>query len=82
MEIPFAFNNLDKPGVAEFIGEGGDPQKVADTMHAVWTQFVRGEALGWPTYDLNARTSMIFNEESGAVADVDSGVRDAWAGIR
>ena len=82
LEIPFAFDNLDKPGVSMFTGPGESPQAVADVMHAIWTRFIRGETLDWPQYEDTDRVSMIFDTESRTQNDVDDGLRQAWAGIR
>ncbi|MDZ7686405.1 MAG: hypothetical protein U5O39_16580 [Gammaproteobacteria bacterium] len=82
LEIPFVFNNLDKPGVAAFIGQGPSPQDLADTMHDAWIRFIREGNPGWPAYDLATRTNMRFDEESGPVDNPDAADLDAWAGIR
>ncbi|MEM8769067.1 MAG: carboxylesterase family protein, partial [Pseudomonadota bacterium] len=82
LEIPFAFDNLDKPGVDLFLGPGDRPQHVADAMHSAWTAFVRDLDPGWAPYDLTTRTTMVFNDESAPVADPGAEERQAWAGIR
>ncbi len=40
LEIPFAFDNLDKPGVDIFLGPGERPQDLASYMHQAWTRFL------------------------------------------
>ncbi|XOV87507.1 MAG: carboxylesterase/lipase family protein [Pseudomonadota bacterium] len=82
LEIPFAFNNLDKPGVAVFLGEGPKPQTVADTMHQAWINFIQDGTPGWAPFDLQDRTSMRFDLESAPVTDPDAGLREAWQGLR
>ena len=82
LEIPFAFNNLDKPGVKVFLGQGPTPQGVADTMHNAWIRFINDGDPGWPAYDLDKRINMRFDEESGPVENPDAAFLDAWAGIR
>ncbi len=88
LEIPFAFNNLDKIGVDVFLGEGPTPQHLADAMHAAWTSFVRTgdpncEALPhWPAYDLERRATMVFNDVSEAVDDPGGAERRLWDGRR
>lgn len=82
LEIPFAFNNLDKPGVGVFLGKGPLPQSVADVMHHAWIGFIKDGDPGWKAYDLNSRTNMRFDEHSGPVDDPDAGIRQAWQGIR
>ena len=82
LEIPFAFDNLDKPGVELFIGPGPLPQTVADTMHAAWTGFIREGEPGWQPYDLQTRTAMIFDNQSQTQNDPASNEREAWDGLR
>ena len=81
MEIPFAFNNLDKPSVDFFIGPGPLPQGVADCMHEHWAKFVRGEALNWPPYSSLDRHTMVFNDTSRVVANPNADCREAWDGL-
>lgn len=82
LEIPFVFNNLDKPGVGVFLGKGPLPQQVADVMHDSWIKFIRDGEPGWPAYDLDQRTNMRFDETSGLVNDPDADIRDAWNDLR
>lgn len=82
LEIPFAFDNLDKAGVDVFIGPGESPQPVADVMHKAWTGFIRDQDPGWDAFDIEQRLTMRFDEESGVVADPDAQERLAWEGLR
>jgi para-nitrobenzyl esterase len=82
LEIPFAFDNLDKAGVDIFLGPGESPQHVADAMHRAWTGFIRDQDPGWGAYVLDERLTMRFDEESGVVADPDPEERLVWEGIR
>ena len=82
LEIPFAFDNLDRAGVDVFLGPGERPQQVADVMHRAWTDFVRNQNPGWVAYDLAQRPTMRFANESGLVDDPDGEERRAWDGVR
>ena len=64
LEIPFAFNNLDRAGVDVFIGPGDKPQHVADAMHQAWTQFINQGEPGWARYTLDQRVTMVFDDTS------------------
>jgi para-nitrobenzyl esterase len=83
LEVPFAFNTLTRPGVDVFLGDGPIPQGLADTMHAVWTRFVRDgdpRAEGipeWPSY-LPGRRVMEFGDRVGLLEDPDRATREAW----
>jgi len=82
LEIPFAFNNLDRPGVVAFIGDGALPQHVADTMHAAWTAFIRNGDPQWPRYDTAQRATMVFDDASGVEYDPRAAERKIWQGVR
>jgi len=82
LEIPFAFNNLNQPGVKPFLGEGGNPQSVAVAMHAAWTRFIRDGDPGWESYDVPRRATYVFDEHSRLALDPDAETRSAWDGIR
>jgi para-nitrobenzyl esterase len=82
LEIPFAFDNLDKAGVDIFLGPGDKPQHVADAMHKAWVTFIRDQDPGWAPYDLEERITMRFDDETGTVNDPDGAERAAWEGVR
>ncbi len=82
LEIPFAFDNLDRAGVDVFLGDGPIPQAVADDMHRAWTSFIRDGDAGWAPYRRESRATMRFGERCEVVNDPDGLERDAWEGIR
>ena len=87
LEIPFAFDNLDRGGVDVFLGEGPSPQHVADSMHAAWTSFIRTgdpgtDTLSWPAYESEHRTTMVFGDQTAVTDDPNGTEREAWAGRR
>jgi len=82
LEIPFAFDNLDRAGVDVFIGPGERPQAVADVMHRAWIGFITSGDPGWPRYDTQTRATRLFNEPCTTENDPDSAQREAWEGIR
>ncbi|MEZ5560341.1 MAG: carboxylesterase/lipase family protein [Pseudomonadales bacterium] len=82
LEIPFAFDNLDKPGVDVFIGPGERPQMVADAMHQAWIRFINDLEPGWAPYDTAQRPTMRFDSTTELVLDPDGEERAAWTGLR
>ncbi len=82
LEIPFAFDNLDRAGVDLFIGPGDKPQHVADQMHQAWINFINTGDPGWARYTLADRTTMIFDDESSVVNNPAAVEREAWKGVR
>ena len=87
LEIPFTFNNLDRPGTDLFLGDGPRPDALAATMHDAWIAFIRDgdpstPALGeWPTYEPGSRLVMDLDDECGLLADPESEERAAWEGV-
>ena len=53
-----------------------------DVMHGAWTRFIADGDPGWQRYDLEQRTTMVFDSESGAVDNPAAAEREAWDGIR
>jgi len=82
LEIPFAFNNLDRAGVDIFIGPGERPQHVAEVMHRAWTEFINNGNPGWERYDAGRRTTMVFDDTSQVSEDPAAVERMAWEGLR
>lgn len=89
LEIPFAFNNLARPGVDTFLGPGERPQALADAMHAAWIAFVRNgdpgcETLGlsWERYEPERRTTLGLSETIRLLEDPHGEERRLWDGLR
>jgi para-nitrobenzyl esterase len=88
LEIPFAFNNLARPGVDVFLGPGERPQALADTMHAAWIAFIRGgdpscEAVGhpWHRYDARRRFTLELGDAVRPLDDPWAAERVLWQGV-
>ncbi len=68
LDVPLVFNNVEK--TRSMVGEGPEPERMADIMSAVWVAFARtgnpgiSELPKWPEYDLENRATMIFDTES------------------
>ncbi len=84
LELPFVWNNLDKPGLSMFTQGATGIQPLADVMHADWIAFARTgnpnvPALpDWPPYDLHSHPTMVFNMQSEIVNDPQSAERKLW----
>ena len=83
MDIPFA---LDTANLSpSMVGTGPDVQPLADKMSAAWAAFARTgdpntETLpDWPAFDLDSRSTMIFNNECRQANDPFSEERQAIA---
>jgi len=75
LEIPFAFDNLDRGG--RLAGDD-PPQELADVVHAAWVKFVDGGD-PWPAYDGQHRATMSFDlPDSHVVDNPRAAEREAW----
>jgi para-nitrobenzyl esterase len=85
LEIPFVFDNLDKPGVAFFTGDDA-PQTLSDAMSAAWLAFARAASPAhegipaWPAYDASTRATMHFGTTAHLEHDPGAQQRAAWDG--
>lgn len=83
VEVPFVFDTLDTHSrlFGPLLG-AEPPQELADAMHAAWVSFAATGDPGWPGYDLERRTTMLFNTDSRVVYDPRAWERELWEGIR
>jgi len=85
LEIPFVFDNLDRPGVAMFTGDN-PPAVLADAMSDAWLAFAHTGNPGhpalpqWPAYHPSERATMHFDVVSRLEHDPSAEVRAAWDG--
>lgn len=66
LELPFAFDTLASCAGTRGITGEAPPQALADRVHRLWVDFVRGGALPWPEYD--AETRQVYSLSRGEVA--------------
>ncbi len=86
LEISLVFNNPDAPSTAPITGGGARALAMAPVLSDAWTAFARtGDPstaqLPWPAYDLDRRTTMLFDETSRAEADPFRTTRMFWDGL-
>jgi para-nitrobenzyl esterase len=79
IELPFVFNNTDKPAAAFFLGDD-PPVALASDMNRVWATFSRAATADWSPYNVTTRTTMIFDADSHIEADPMSAERAVWDG--
>lgn len=76
IDLPFAWDLLDAPRVAESIGTDL-PTALADSMHAAWVRFIRHGDASWPTTKTQPNGAMRFDSRSG----FDPGAYDVEAAL-
>jgi para-nitrobenzyl esterase len=87
VEIPFVFDNLDKPGAGVFTGDSSGRQEIATRMSEAWTAFARHGAPdtaslpNWPTYEVGQRSTMVLDTECVVVEDPAGEERLLWDGV-
>ena len=82
LEVPMVFDNVGAATESGggLLGDGPEPQKLADDMAPAWLAFARSgnpstSTLTWPAYDAASRQTMIFDVPSRVVSDPDAPVR-------
>jgi para-nitrobenzyl esterase len=79
LDIPFAFDNLHRPGVEMFTGGGPDRQHVADQFASAILSFAHTGHPGWTGYDHADRATQRIGPHPGVVADPARELRELWA---
>ena len=88
LDVPFMFDNLDKPGAGLFTGgTGADRQLLAERMSRAWLAFARdgvpaaASLPGWPAYEMGQRSTMVLDTECIVADDPAAEERRLWEGI-
>lgn len=85
MDIPLVFDNIAKPGSLTGINDAA--QKTADQMSEAFIAFARtgnpnrGGGVEWKPYELETRTTMVFDSVSRGVDDPRGGERRVFARV-
>lgn len=78
LDIPYAFHNLDRPGVEMFTGAQPQRVHVADAFSDALVRFARTGDPGWPRYDLDARTTRRFDVDTGDLHEPEPELAALW----
>jgi para-nitrobenzyl esterase len=79
LDVGFVFDRL---GPDRALAGSEPPQGLATAMHRTWASFARTGDPGWPPYERDRRTTMVFDERCRLVEDPGAGERRLWEGIR
>jgi para-nitrobenzyl esterase len=79
LDIPYAFDNLARPGVELFTGDGTDRQGVADTFAEAVIRYSRTGDPGWAGYDTACRTTFVIDVDGGPQEDPEAALRALWS---
>lgn len=84
LEIPFVWNSLNKPKTENLTGNAPERQIIADQMHLVWIAFARNghpctqTIQNWPQYDMENRSTLIFDLTCRIEEQLDEELRVKW----
>lgn len=78
LDIPFAFDNLHRPGVESFTGSDPRRQDVADLFADALLAFARSDRPGWEPYDPVSRCTQHIGPEPTVVSDPEPDLRELW----
>ncbi len=78
IDIPFAFHNLDQPGVPVFLGDDPTHARVADAFSGALLSFARDGDPGWARFDMADRSTMRFDASPEVIDDPESELRRLW----
>ncbi len=84
LDLPFTFDHLTSPGMAQFFGLSAAEQPLADGMHGAMVRFVQGQAPAgpglpaWHGYDARAHATMVLDQVPALVSDPDGVERKIW----
>ena len=80
VELPYVFDTIEDPAIANLIG-ASPSQPVADSTHAVWVRFIAHGDPGWAPYTALTRTTGVLTETVTVVDDPRAEERSVWDGI-
>jgi para-nitrobenzyl esterase len=85
LDLPLVFDNV--AGSTHFVGEGAEPQALAEVMSQAWLNFARhGDPNGpgvpsWSPFEPQGRPTMVFDVASGEIGDPDGALARAIDGL-
>lgn len=78
LDIPYAFANLEQPGVTMFTGDSPDRWTVARHVAGALVAFARSGDPGWTPFDVDRRMTLRFDTERVEVSDPEPEIRRLW----
>lgn len=79
LDLPFMFNNLDKPNVELFSGTDPGRQIVSDNFTSELLQFAKNGLVSWPKYEISDRATLRIDQEVEVLYDPGSEIRKLWS---
>ncbi len=86
LEVPFAFDQIDNPQAAGFLGEAR-PRQLAVATHSAWVSFVKdgdpnnADLPEWPRYDSATRPTLLLDEPCRVESKPNADEIELWDGV-
>ena len=86
LEVPFAFDQIDNPQAAGFLG-AARPRELAAATHSAWVSFVKdgdpnnASLPAWPRYDAATRPTMLFDQPCRVESKPSADEVELWSGV-
>jgi para-nitrobenzyl esterase len=64
LELPFVFDTLASCGGPDGLVGDAPPQALADRVHRLWVEFIKGRPLPWPEYRAATRRVRLLEAEA------------------
>ena len=88
LDLPFVFDSLATPGMADFAGAGPDAEALRDAVMDAWLGFARGAHPGgapasdWPRHDAASRPTLVFDRALRVGRAPREETFRVWEGLR
>lgn len=78
LDIPFAFHNLDRPGVTRFTGDAADRVAVADGHADALLAFARDGRAPWRAHTTDDRPTLRIDVDTREIPEPEPDLRGLW----
>jgi para-nitrobenzyl esterase len=81
LDIPFAFDNLSSPRTDGLTGEGTERAAIAKRFADEIVFFAKESVASWPTFDVEARSTLEINTEFVVLSDPEKEIREIFQSL-
>ena len=81
LDLPFMFDNLDKPNVELFTGTDPVRSKISGHFTTELIKFAKTGEVSWPNYTPSSRSTLRIDVETEVLSEPDPVIRNLWKRI-
>lgn len=81
LDLPFMFDNLDKPNVELFTGTDPVRSKISGHFTTELIKFAKTGEVSWPNYTPSSRSTLRIDVETEVISEPDPVIRNLWKRI-